>query len=93
MDEVPQYITFVVRGDGEEYGIFTHGGRIKKFLSVFPSDLFRHQKFHTDIDQAINHLANVWKKVNNLTEHTAFLAEVVKQRGHHVMMPDYIGNC
>lgn len=92
MDDVPQYMTFVVRGDGEEFGVFAHGAS-KKFLSVFPSDLFQYQIFHDSMDQAINHLSDIWKKINNLTEHTAFLCEVVKQRSHHAMLVDCIGNC
>jgi hypothetical protein len=93
MDDVPQYMTFVVRGDGEEYGVFQCGNRIKQFLSVFPSDLFQYQMFHDTMDQAIAHLSNVWITVNEISDGLAFLAEVVKQRPHRSLYFETCGNC
>lgn len=92
MHTVPQYMTMLIRKDGEEFGVFYYGDRIKKFLSVFPSDLFQHGACHDSVDQAIEYMGTVWQSVNNIVDNTAFAIEMVRQR-EHVAVVNYCGTC
>ncbi len=79
MDSVPQYITLLVRRDGEEFGIFSHGHKISKYQSVFPSDLYHHGLVHDSMDQAIAYMSKIWQNYTKAKDASDFAVEMIRQ--------------
>lgn len=75
-----QYMSILVRNDGEEYGILLLGDVKQKYQSIFPSDLFHFQMLHETWEDALDYLEDIWIKMTNKIEINAFYIEMIRQR-------------
>lgn len=79
MLNAPQYMSIFVRDDGEEYGVFCFGGNSGKYQSMFPSDLVKKSKTHTDPDEAVSYISRVWMEDTGVEDKTAFGKKIAEQ--------------
>jgi hypothetical protein len=86
---VTQYMSILVRKDGEEFGVLFLGDTNYTFQSVFPSDLFSYQKLHETYLEALEYLESIWKRFTIPQKENAFYIEMVRQREHLTTAEDY----
>lgn len=86
-----QYMSILVRHDGEEYGILLLGDTKPKYQTIFPSDMFQFQMIHDTYLEALDYLESIWIKMTNKIETNAFYVEMVRQRQYLSM--EACGTC
>lgn len=90
MQQVPQYMTLLIRKDGEEFGVFFYGSKRNKYRSIFPFDLADKEAMHETVELAIEYIGTIYQAHNNIVNQPKrFCQEMVRQREHVIAAEGY----